>query len=253
MTFESFSQGNSPLHRADARIKLVATALLTLIIALGQSFYTAAGGLGVGIILILLTRLPLGTILRRLLVVNGFIGFLWLTLPLTYPGEALFHLGPLSVSRAGVLLAGLITLKTNAIILIFISLLATSSVADLGHAMARLHLPEKLCLLLLFSYRYIFVINQEYQRLVRAAKLRGFKPGTNLHTYRTYAHLFGMTLVKSWNRAERVHQAMLLRGFQGRFYTLDDRRLESSDLLLLGLLGLAAAGLVCSEILKHII
>ncbi len=252
MTFESFCRGNSQLHRADARIKLVATLALTLVIALCQSFYTAAAGLGLGLGLILLARLPLGMIFRRLLVVNGFIGFLWLTLPLTYPGAAAFSLGPLHVSRAGLLLAGLITLKTNAIILIFISLLATSSVAELGHAMARLHLPAKLCLLLLFSYRYIFVINQEYQRLVRAARLRGFKPGTNLHTYRSYAHLFGMTLVKSWNRAERVHQAMLLRGFSGRFYTLDERRLERRDLMLLGLLSLAAAGLIIMEILKRI-
>jgi cobalt/nickel transport system permease protein len=251
MTFESFSQGDSPLHRADARIKLIATALLTLIIALCQGFATAAGGLGLGVILLLAARLPLGLIGRRLLLVNGFIGFLWLTLPLTYPGETLFTLGPLTVSRAGVLLAGLITLKTNAIIMIFISLLATSSVADLGHAMARLHLPDKLCLLLLFSYRYIFVINQEYQRLVRAAKLRGFKPGTNLHTYRTFAHLFGMTLVKSWNRAERVRQAMMLRGFKGRFYTLDERRAESRDFLLLGLLSLAATALLATEFLKR--
>ena len=253
MNFESFCLGDSPLHRADARVKLIATAALTLIIAICHSFYTATAGLGLGLLLILLSELPLGLILRRLLLVNGFIGFLWLTLPLTYPGPPVFVSGPLHVSRDGLLLAGLITLKTNAIILIFISLLATSSVAELGHAMAKLRLPNKLCLLLLFSYRYIFVINQEYQRLVRAARLRGFKPGTNLHTYKSYAHLFGMTLVKSWNRAERVHQAMLLRGFSGRFYTLDDRHLETRDLVLLSLLSLAAAGLIFTEIIKRIL
>ncbi len=250
MTFENFSRGDSPLHRADARIKLIATAILTLVIALGHHFGTAAAGLVLGTGLILAARLPLKVLLKRLLLVNGFIGFLWLTLPLTYPGKPLLALGALKLSRSGILLTGLITLKTNAIILIFIALLATSSVADIGHAMARLRVPDKLCLLLLFSYRYIFVINQEYQRLARAARLRGFRPATNLHTYRTYAHLFAMTLVKSWNRAERVHQAMLLRGFSGRFYTLEARPLQAQDLCLALLLGAAAAGLLLAELLK---
>jgi cobalt/nickel transport system permease protein len=69
--------------------------------------------------------------------------------------------------------------------------------------------------------------------LARAAKLRCFRPGTNLHTYRTYGHLFGMTLVKSWNRAERVGQGMLLRGFHGRFYSLDEQIMAKGDLIFL--------------------
>jgi len=247
MTFETFCQGDSPLHRADARVKLAGTFILTLIVALCQNFITASAGLGVGLGLLFFSRLPLQAVFKRLLLVNAFVAFLWLTLPLTYPGETLASFGFFSISRPGVALAALITLKTNAIILYFITLLATSSVAELGHGMAKLHLPTKLCLLLLFSYRYIFVIHQEYQRLARAARLRGFQPGTNLHTYKSYAHLFGMTLVKSWNRAERVHQAMLLRGFNGRFYTLDETNLRKQDLLLLLTLSSAAIGLILIE------
>ena len=57
------------------------------------------------------------------------------------------------------------------IILFFISLLATSTVARLGHGLQALRLSARLCMLLLFSYRYIFVIHQEFKRLHRAAKL----------------------------------------------------------------------------------
>jgi cobalt/nickel transport system permease protein len=64
------------------------------------------------------------------------------------------------------------------------------------------------------------VIYQEYQKLLRAAHMRCFSPSTNLHTYRTYGYLFGMTLVKSYNRAHRVQQAMLLRGFNGKLIPL---------------------------------
>jgi cobalt/nickel transport system permease protein len=72
------------------------------------------------------------------------------------------------------------------------------------------------------TYRYIFVIEQEYKRLLRAAKIRGFQPGTNLNTYRTYSYVIGMLFVRSAARAERVHQAMLCRGFKGKFYSLQE-------------------------------
>jgi cobalt/nickel transport system permease protein len=232
MTFEGFSQGNSLLHQTDTRVKLVCTMALTLVIALCHSFYTGLAGLSAGLLLLGLARLRLKQVMWRILVVNSFIGLLWLSLPLTWPGDQ-FLLGPLHLSRQGIELVCLITIKTNAIILILISLPATSTVADLGYGLERLLVPNKLCLLLLFSYRYIFVISQEYQRLARAARLRCFQPRTNLHTYRTYGHLFGMTLVKSWNRAQRVTQAMMLRGFQGRFYTLNERVMSRRDMVFL--------------------
>lgn len=250
MDFERFCLGDSLLHRIDIRFKVVAALSLTLVIALCHCFYTGIGGLLTGMLLLILARLNLRHVLWRLLVVNSFTAFLWLTLPVTYPGDALYDLGPVILSRQGIELAALITIKANAIILIFISLVATSSVAELGHGLESLRVPNKLCLLLLFSYRYIFVVSQEYHRLLRAARLRCFRQGTNLHTYRTYAHLFGMTLVKSWNRSERVSQAMLLRGFHGRFYTLNDRIIAKGDLIFLVTIMLAVIGLGLIEIIN---
>jgi cobalt/nickel transport system permease protein len=248
MTFERFSQGDSLLHRTDIRFKIVAALSLTLVIALCHCFYTGIGGLLTGLLLLILARLNLRHVLWRFLAVNSFTAFLWLTLPLTYPGDVLFELGTVSLSRQGIELAALITIKANSIILIFITLLATATVAELGHGLESLRVPNKLCLLLLFSYRYIFVVSQEYHRLLRAARLRCFRPGTDLHTYRTYAHLFGMTLVKSWNRSERVSQAMLLRGFHGRFYSLNDRIMAKGDLIFLVTIMIAVIGLELIEI-----
>ena len=247
MTFEEFSRGDSLLHSLDPRVKITGTLALTLVVALCHSFCTGVAALLVGGLLLTLSRLHYREVFRRLFVVNGFIAFLWLTLPFTYPGESV-AVSFLHLSRPGIELAALITLKANSIVLFFITLLATSTVAELGHGLAELGLPAKLCLLLLFTYRYIFVIHQEYQRLARAAKMRCFRPGTNLHSYRTYAHLFGMTLVKSWNRAERVSQAMILRGFQGRFYRLQEQVMDTKDLFFLGMLLAITLGLIMIEI-----
>lgn len=247
MMEEPFARGTSLLHRADARCKLAAA--LALALALTGSWRAAALGLGIGAGLALLARLPAGAVLSRLAAVNGFILFLWLVVPPTYGGPAAFHLGPIPFSRAGLAVSALATLKCNAMLLCFLALVATSPVPRLGRALQGLGVPRKLSFILLFSYRYLFVIAQEYQRLLRAARVRCFTPRTNLHTYRTYANLFGMTLVRSMNRSRRVAQAMTLRGFDGVFRTLSaDSPGRGDALLLAGLLtiaaGLAALGRV---------
>jgi cobalt/nickel transport system permease protein len=197
-----------------------------------------------------LSRLELGSVTKRLLAANSFTIFLWLTLPLTYGGKEFIHIGPFTLSSEGIRLATLISLKTNCIVLSLIALLGTSRIARLGHALEGLHFPKSLCFLLLFSYRYIFVIYQEYQKLTRAASLRCFVPATNIHTYRTYGYLFGMTLVRSWNRANRVHHAMLLRGFDGRLIPLEQQMVGRGDIFFLVIALTATIALASISILQ---
>ena len=217
---EPFSAGVSLVHRLDPRGKIVVASLFAILMAVSKSYVATLAGLALALIWMALARLPLKKVATRLLVVNSFIFFLWIVLPLTYPGDAVVHVGPLTATRQGLIFTGLITLKSNAIIIGLIALLATVPIVTLGQAMHDLRLPDKLCHLLLFTYRYLYVFEQEYRRLVQAMKIRGFQPRTDLHTYRTYAYLAAMLLVRSYDRAERVYQAMLCRGFNGAFYSL---------------------------------
>jgi cobalt/nickel transport system permease protein len=241
MIADPFAHGISPLHRLDPRIRLIAAAVLSVVVALANQFTTLALALGAGCILIALARLPLITVAGRLSVVAGFLLLLWLVLPFTVGGTPLFAVGPFPATAAGLAYAARITLKSIAILSLFLAMVTTMSVATMGHTLARLRLPDKLIVLLLLTYRYLFVLEQEYQRLKRAAEIRGFRPGTNLHSYRTYAYLVGMLLVRASARARRVYQAMCCRGFRGRFYTLADLSPSAHNLpvaLLLGLLGI---------------
>jgi cobalt/nickel transport system permease protein len=217
---EPFSEGASLAHRLDPRGKLVVAALFAGLIAVSKSYVATLAGLGLALVGLALARLPLKKVAYRLLVVNSFIFFLWIVLPFTYPGDPAFHWGPVAATRQGLLFTGLITLKSNTIIIGLIALIATVPVVTLGQAMHGLRLPDKLCHLLLFTYRYIYVFEQEFHRLVQAMKIRGFRPRTNMHTYRSYAYLAAMLLVRSYDRADRVFQAMLCRGFHGVFYSL---------------------------------
>lgn len=226
---EPFAAGASSAHRLDPRGKVVVAALFAGLLAVAQTYAAVLAGLALALICLALARLPLKKVVTRLLLVNSFIFLLWLVLPFTYPGEVVWRLGPLAVTREGLIYTGLITLKSNTIIIAVIALIATIPVITLGQALQNLRLPGKLCHLLLFTYRYLHVFEQEFQRLVQAMKIRGFKPGTNLHTYRSYAYLAAMLLVHSYDRAESVYQAMLCRGFHGAFYSLRTFSWERRD------------------------
>ncbi len=239
MIDEPFARGDSPLHQRDPRVKLIAAAALVSVVALTGSFTVTLLALALAGGLLLLARLDSLAVGKRLLATNTFTLFLLITLPLTYDGsvgsgsQTFLHLGPVPLSSEGLRLALLIGLKTNTIFLALLALLATSTIATIGHALESLGCPRRLCFLFLFSYRYIFVIHQAYQKLRRAAELRCFIPGTTLHTYRTFGYMFGMTLVHSWNRSQRIHQAMLLRGFNGRLVPLARHTLDHRDQIFL--------------------
>jgi cobalt/nickel transport system permease protein len=250
MMEENLARGDSPFHRRDPRVKLIAAAAFVSVTALCTSLLTATLAVFGAGILLGVARLKPSAVGRRLLAANAFTFFLLLTLPVTYGGEVAHYLGPVPLSGEGIRQAILIALKTNAIVLALLALLATSTIAALGNAMESLGCPRRLCFLLLFSYRYIFVIHHEYQKLQRAAELRCFVPKTNLHTYRTFAYLFGMTMVHSWNRSFRVQQAMQLRGFDGRLIPLARQTTNGQDLVFLTLLLLGVVVLVASQLLS---
>jgi cobalt/nickel transport system permease protein len=237
MISEAYAIGNSCFHRLDPRVKIIASTLYAFLVASAIRFSTLGAALLTSSILLVLTRLPLPALAKRILLVNGFVGLFWLILPWSVAGAPLAEIGSLTLSREGILLAARLTLKSNAILLAFIALVATSSIASIGQALSLLRLPDKLVHLLLLTYRYVFVLEQEYERLRRAVLVRSFTPGTNIHTYRTFAYLAGMLFVRAAARADRVNQAMRCRGFQGKFHTLFEFALTPYDKIWAAALG----------------
>lgn len=211
----------SPIDRIDPRVRVVAAGALVILaavanrwLALGLLLSACAAGL-------LLVDLRSRELRRRLLPINLVMLLLAAILPLTTSGTPLAEVGSLEFSREGLALALRILLKGNAILLTLIVLLGAMETITLGHALAHLHVPDKLTHIMLFTVRYVDVLHREYHRLHTAMKMRGFRPRMSRHTYRAYGYLVGMLLVRSLDRAERIVAAMKCRGFRGRFYLLD--------------------------------
>lgn len=220
MLDEPFVNRSSWIQEMDPGHRVLFATLYSVLVALSNGFSTLGTALIFSIILTRLAHLGFREMSKQLAPVFLFLLMVWIALPITFPGDSLFQIGWISLKTDGFVLAAKISLKSVSILTALMALISTMSIATLGQVLHRFYIPDKLVHLLLFTYRYIFVIQKEYQRLIRAAKIRGFEPKTNLHSYRTFAYLIGMIFVQASNRAERVHQAMKCRGFKGKFYSI---------------------------------
>ena len=229
--FEELANNNSFLHGLDPRGKLIVVFLFSIVVAAAKRFPVLLGSLTLGLLIVLTAKVPARELIKRLIPVNMLILFLWLFLPFTFGGEPLFFMGSLAVTREGVFYATRISIKSNAMMLMLIALAASTPIFFMGHAMHQLKIPKKIVHLFFFTYRYIHAIYREYLRLKNSMKIRGFIPKTDLHTYKTFAYMVGMLLVRSFDRAHRVHNAMLCRGFKGDLYSLKKFSFKTNDIV----------------------
>jgi len=225
-----FSTGHSWLHKTDTRVKFVLSVLYSVTLVALSNHVVLAAALLFSVALIFSIKPPLRAFIKRLLMVNTFILFLWFFLPWSVPGETIARIGPVSITAEGVRQAVQLTLKCNAIVIGLFALLGTSRLAQIARAMQRLHFPEKLVVIFFFCVRYINVIFNEFQRLCDAAAVRAFKSTTSLRAYKTHSQMFAELLVRSHDRSARIYEAMRCRGFNGSFPAVSRDRLRSSDL-----------------------
>jgi cobalt/nickel transport system permease protein len=228
---EEFAEGNSLFHKLDPRLKLIIFIPIVFSIAFFSNIKQVSLGLLISLVMTLYSRLDFRKLAARLIAVNIPILLLWFFLPFSYPGEIVLEIGRFSMTDKGINQTLLITVKANAIVMTTISLIGTSEIFSLAHALIHLRVPSKIVHLFFFFYRYISVIHEEYERLKRAMIVRSFKPRTNAHTYRSIANLIGMLLVKSYERSQRIYNAMLCRGFKGSFHVLSHFEIKRQDIL----------------------
>lgn len=110
-------------------------------------------------------------------------------------------------------------------------LLLTESCGFIGicRAMRRLYVPSFLTTQLEMVYRYCGVLMQEAQNMRRAREARGY--GRKVMDLKTWGPMIGQLFLRSVDRAQRIHQAMLLRGFNGTMpdYCSNPRRWTLAD------------------------
>ncbi|HRU05007.1 MAG TPA: cobalt ECF transporter T component CbiQ [Candidatus Brocadiia bacterium] len=227
------------MDRLDPRARVAAAFAFSVLVAVGPRPAAALAALAAAGAAAAISGLRARDIVRRLAPVGAFLPLIWLTLPFTRPGQPVFRLGPLAATDPGLRLALLVTLKALAVTLALVALLGRMDLPRLGHALHHLRVPDKLVHLLLMAARYVDVLRAESARLASAMKARAFRPRASPRTFRAAGYLAAMILIRGFDRAARVHAAMKLRGFRGRFYVLSHFAFARRDLAFC-----AAAGLI---------
>jgi cobalt/nickel transport system permease protein len=241
----------APRHPAltarDPRARILVALVAVAAIIAATRLDVLAGLAIAALVAARLAGASMAEIRHRLGHVEGFVVILLVLVPLTTPGPVLLDLGPLTLTTSGLGRAAALALKLNAAALVLLALIGGLAPVSLAQALARLGVPDRLVAVLLFAVRYVGLLREEAERLMTAAKARGFRPTTSRHTLTTIGLLLGTVLIRALERAERVGEAMRCRGFSGRFAVTTARPLDGADIAVILAATLAALALILGD------
>jgi cobalt/nickel transport system permease protein len=242
--FDQYHFQESLIHRLDPRVKVLVTIGFIISNALlpdGRWLAFAASW----IFLLLvndLSNLGLGFTLKRSFVALPF-AVVAISAIFSPQGEPLaeWDLGFITLipTNVGVIRFFSILVRSWLSVQMAILLVATTQFPDLIHAFEHLKVPRILTTIVAFLYRYLFVLTDEVYRLLRArdsrsARLPGLNHGGKLvWRAKVAGSMAGQLFLRSYERSDRIYNAMLSRGYTGHIRTLNPHVMTKSDWLIL--------------------
>ncbi|MGZ8735767.1 MAG: cobalt ECF transporter T component CbiQ [Nocardioides sp.] len=207
--------GHSPIHRAPAHRKVLALLTFVIMVVATPKDWFAAYAVYLLVILgvIAVSTVPATYILKRMVVEVPFVVFAVL-MPFIATGPRTEFLG-LTVSAAGLMSAWALLAKGTLGVLASLTLAATTEPHHLLAGLERLRLPHQLVQIMGFMVRYLDVVTDEMRRMRIARESRGFTARNPKH-WPVIARSAGALFIRSYERGERVHLAMVARGYTGR-------------------------------------
>ena len=211
---DTLADGDTSLHRLDPRAKLLTTTIfIVCVVSYGK--YEITGLLPYFLypaILVGLGDLPSAYLFRKLLIVSPFVLFIGIFNP-WLDRTVMIQLGPLAISGGWISFLSLLLrfiLTVGAALL----LIASTGFTTICMALERLGAPRIFTVQLLLLYRYLFVLTGETIRMIRAHSLRSFNRKGKM-SFQVFSQVLGNLLVRTIDRAQRIHMAMLSRAFSG--------------------------------------
>lgn len=210
------SQKTTPWHKLAPRTRILCALLFVFAVVLtpnGHWWTWAIYGLAL-LCLLLLSRVTLPVLLKRLAVELGFIGVVLVGTLFRGGGQTIWSWGPFQITTVGLIVLGSVTTKALLSLLMLNLLTLTTSVTALLHGLKELKTPPLLVATLASMYRYISVLIGEFNAMRRAAESRNLM-GNNRTIRLVVGNMIGALFIRTYERGNRVHQAMLSRGYQG--------------------------------------
>lgn len=238
---ERLAMGDSPVHRLHPMAKLIPCIvyIVTVVSFPSQNVSGLIPFLLYPVFLMSISGTPYRTIMRRLAAAMPFPLLGGISALLFAKGTA-FTIGTLAI-RYGMITFASIMLKALLTVSAVLLLIATTPFAEITRGFAALRVPKLLCLQLGMTYRYLSVLLEEATTMLTAYTLRARdQKGIRM---RDIGSFLGQLILRSFDRAERVYQAMMCRGFEGVYGGKRHRAVRASDWLYAALSPLAMLAL----------
>lgn len=223
-----YLHGTTRLHQLPAVVKVA--ALLVFVGAVVATPREAFGSFAVEAVLLTVAigwaKIPPRFVLRRLIIEVPFVLFA-VMMPFLGGGERV-AVGPLMLSQEGLWGAWSILVKGTLGVSASILLAATTEVADLLEGLERLKVPRLMIAIAGFMVRYLDVVTGEVQRMRVAMASRGYAPRW-AGDAGPMAAAAGALFIRSYERGERVHRAMLARGYTGTMPVFGETAVRAAD------------------------
>jgi len=130
-------------------------------------------------------------------------------------------------------LALLLFLRSNALLLFALLIFYNKTLFDIATGMQTLRVPNKLSSLFFFVAKFVIIIKEELSITKKALKVRNFKSKTSIYSYKIYANIIGMVIVKCFDRANKLKDTMILRNFTGKIYQSKSEKFSKIDFAIL--------------------
>ena len=217
-------------HQLTAKTRL----LVSLIILLGIVLTPNASWdtwlvYGIAIFsLVLVTKVKIPVLLQRVAIESVFLGVVLIGTLFRGGGDILWRWGWLQVSSEGLIILASVFIKAFLSLMIMNLLTMTTSIPDLLNALLGLRTPPLLVAIMVSMYRYINVLIRETQAMQRAAASRNFR-GRDQWQRLVIGNMIGSLFVRTYDRGDRIYQAMLARGYQGITTLETSSKITSKD------------------------
>jgi len=221
----------SPVHDFDPRAKIVCIVILILSVMLINDLIVLCVAFISSIILVLLSKLPIGFILKRVKWVFFFVIALLIIIPITTSGDVLYSLGFITITKQGIHLASMISLKALSAALLLFPIVSTMTFITFIRAIEHLRIPNKIVQMISFIYRYIFVISDELYKTRLSVKSRNVNEKSYFLKHQVLGNIIGMIMIRSYERGERIRDAMISRGYNGTIQSIHTFKLKKIDIL----------------------
>lgn len=197
---DKYSYIESPIHKLPALFKIIFSFIfLIYVVLLKEAWWNYLIIFSLLLFFIFLSHIPPLFVFKRAGVILPFVLLVTIFLPF--------------FKEDGLKMAIITFTKSFLSIIILILLISTTKFSDLISGLSKLRVPNIILMMLSFIYRYFFVLIDEAERMERAARLRSNQEGSKL--LKTLSNIVGILFIRSYEKSERIYNAMFLRGFDG--------------------------------------